>query len=72
MDDFEVRDRDGESKEKITNYGNMKGGVTPSNVIQEDKVLAEQKPRKQVEYFVQVRTHDCESEAWKQCYSRFK
>ena len=45
----------------------MKRGVTPSNVI-----LGEPTSRNQVEYFVQARTHDCESEAWKQCYSRFK
>ena len=67
MDDFEVRDRDAESKEKIKDYVNMKGRVTPSNVI-----YGEPTSRKQVEYFVQARTHDCESEAWKPCYSRFK
>ena len=36
MDDFEVRDRDAERKEKGKDYGDIKRGATPNNVIPGD------------------------------------
>ena len=36
MDDFEVRDRDAERKEKVKDYGDIKRGATPNNVTPGD------------------------------------